>query len=574
MNKKSKEMAKPPGIGFTLVLGSLAINLLSLALPLVLLQIFDRIIPNAATQTLTVLFCGLILALGMELVLKLCRIVLLAHSSARYEVDLTVSACAKILDTEAFAFSRDSAGTHSDRLAAIGQLRDHYCGQGRLLAIDMPFAALFIALIWYIAGWLVLVPFVCLALILIVSVAVRFLQAPVLAKRQSIDRRRNSFMMEVLSHVTTVKALAAEDQMLRRFELLQVQSAEATRGLILVASLSQSLGAILGQAAVVMMAGFGAYLNITGAIGMAELAACMLLNGRTIQPMLKLLGIWAQQESLIAAEKKLEELATLPEYPATKKTDVALEPSLLFKDVTLHPKGREKPVFANVSFVIETGQFAALVGPDGGGKSSIMRMILGEQGSMSGEIFIGKARPEEMRDKRNVGEIAYVDQEPVIFKGTILENLALFGGRVREDAAIHMSQKIGLEAEILRMPLGYETEIGPGAQTVLPLGTQQKIALARVLGRRPSLLLFNNAASAIDGNSRANVASTLRALKGQTTVLLVSQTLLEDADIDVNIDISNDDVAGEESASLRAWLADAEADRQPIRLRPKLEQAK
>lgn len=573
MRQNSNVLAKPPGIGATLIIGSLSINLLSLALPLVLLQIFDRIIPNAATQTLSVLFFGLLIALGVELILKICRIVLLAHDSARYEVDLTVSACAKILDTEVFAFSRDSAGTHSDRLAAIGQLRDHYCGQGRLLAIDMPFTVLFIGLIWYIAEWLVVVPFICLGIILVISMVIRKLQAPLIAGRQSIDRRRNSFMMEVLARITTVKALAAEDQMLRRFELLQDQSAEATRGLIWVASLSQNMGAVLGQAAVVMMAGLGAYLNITGRIGMAELAACMLLNGRTIQPMLKLLGIWAQQESLRAAQKKLDELAALPTYAASQNSADDFEPKIRFHAVTLHPQGREKPVFSDLGFAVETGQIASLIGPDGGGKSSIMRMILGEQSPSSGEIFIGSNTPADMRLKRGVGEIAYVDQDPVIFKGTILENLALFDGRAREDAARHMSQKIGLEEDILRMPLGYETEIGPGARTVLPLGTQQKICLARCLGMRPRLLLFNNAASAIDGKSIGKVADALRALKGQTTILLASPKLLEEADIDLEIDIFASKPKIRESASLRAWLADAEADRQPIRLRPRLERA-
>jgi len=172
-----------------------------------------------------------------------------------------------------------------------------------------------------------------------------------------------------------------------------------------------------------------------------------------------------------------------------------------------------------------------------------------------------------------VGEVAYVDQDPVIFKGTILQNLALFGGRAREDAARHMSQKIGLEEDILRMPLGYETEIGPGARTVLPLGTQQKICLARCLGLRPRVLLFNNAASAIDGKSITDVADALRALKGQVTILIAAPKLLEDADIDLEIDIDTSKPKARESASLRAWLDDAQADRAPIRLRPRLERA-
>ena len=566
--RRSEMLARPPGIGPTLILGSLSINILTLALPLVLLQIFDRIVPNKAVETLTALFCGLVIALSMEFVLKVCRIVLLGYASAEYETQMTAAALRKVLDADSYAYSQDSVGTHVDRMVAIGQLRDHHGGQGRLLSIDMPFTILFVVMIWYIGGWLVVVPIGCLALIVVVSLMIRLLQAPVIAQRQSVDRRRNSFMIEVLSRMPTVKGLSAEQQMLRRFERLQDQAADATRGLIWVASLSQTFGAFAGQAAVIAMGAVGAYLNIIGMIGMAELAACMLLNGRTIQPMLKLLGLWAQVESVRAAENRVNELAMLPAPKHGYQYDGTFEPRLMFDKVTLHPKGRAEPVFENLNFSVEPGQIAAIIGPDGGGKSSVMRMILGEQRPTSGRVRIDRDNPLGLMHRREIGEIAYVDQDPVIFRGTILENMSLFGDRARQDAALHVAQRIGLEAEILRMPMGYETEIGPGAQAVLPLGTLQKICIARVLGRRPLMLLFNNAASAIDGRTREQVAAAITALRGQTTVILVSRRLLDASQVDLQVDLAPAPAPPVESASIAAWLQDAEEDRAPIRLCP------
>lgn len=568
LKNKNSILTRGPLIGPTLIIGSLSINLLALALPLVLLQIFDRIIPNASLDTLTVLFFSLLIALGMELALKVCRILLLCDASAKYETDLTVAACKKVVETDSFSFSRETSGTYFDRFAAIGQMRDHYGGQGRLLAMDMPFTVLFVGLIWYIAGWLVLVPLGCLATIFLASLLIRLMQIPVLAQRQSIDRRRNSFLLEVLNGITTIKVLAAEDQMLRRFERLQDQSSSASHAMIWVASISQTFGVFVGQGAVVAMAAFGAFLNITGTIGMAELAACMLLNGRTIQPMLKLLGLWAQRESTSAARRKLKELDELPSVTPVKRKQQDFEPRVVFDKVTLHPQGRAKPVFEHLSFRVEPGQIATIIGPDGGGKTSVMRMLLGEQEPTEGLVSIGRINPNLLSDRRGIGEIAYVDQDPVIFKGTILQNLSLFGDRARQDAAIHAAQKLGLHAEILRMPMGYETEIGPGANIVLPVGVRQKICLARCFGRRPSLILLNNPASAIDGQAREDVAKTIRSLKGQATIILVSRRLMETEDIDVEINLSSGSPVVTASASLRAWYQDAEAERETIRLRP------
>ena len=548
---------KPPAIGPLIIAATLAMNLLALVLPVVLLQVFDRIVPYQSFDTMTVLLCMMIIALCLDFALRYARVVVLGQAASVYEMRLDHAALRKVLATDSYAFRTDTFGTHIDRLAAIPQLRDYYGGQGRLSRIDLPFTAIFVLMIWYIGGWLVAVPLGCIALLLLASVSIRRNQEQTLAERHSVDRRRYSFLSEVLGQVATVKALSAEEQMRRRFELLQDQSAASSAALIRVASVSQSLCAIIGQVAVIALGALGGWLAMTGAIGMAELAACMLLNGRTIQPMLRLLGIWVEMEGYHSARHRLAEIEALPNAPSVAQHADAFEPSLHFEGVGLHPKGRAEPVFSNLSFSVEPGQIALISGYDGSGRSSIMRMILGEQVPTTGTVEIGGHDPLALRNRRGIGELAYVDQEPAIFSGTILENLALCGDRAAQDSAIEAAERIGLAEDIFALPFGFDTIIGSGSSSFLPTGTLQKIAIARALSFHPSILLFNNAASAIDGDARRTLAETLRALRGQTTIVAASGKLLKPDDADVRITLGATREPGM-SPELARWIRASE----------------
>ena len=566
-SRDSGEMqVDPPGIGVTVIMATVSINLLALILPLTMLQVFDRIVPYAAYDTMTVLFWTLALSILADFGLKVARIFVLGQSAAIYEIELSRATLERMVAADTHVFAKDTFGTHTDRLGAVRQLRDHFGGQGRLLGIDLPFTAVFIGMIWFIGGWLVIVPIGCTIAIALASFWIRRWQEVVLESRKSVDRRKYSFLAEILGEMTTVKGLVAEDQMMRRFESLQDQSAQASRALITVASVSQSLGALLGQASLVAMGAVGAYLAMHGHIGMAELAACMLLNGRTIQPMLALLGFWVQMEGVEAAQTRIREIAALPPPAKFKRHDGSFEPSLEFRDVTLHVPGRSEPVLKDLNFHVAAGQMALIAGDDGSGRSSALRMILGEQRPTRGLVLIGGHPARALSERRGSNEIAYVDQEPAIFAGTILENISLFGDREAQTQALETADALGLGKDVFALPLGFDTMIGPGAPGLLPSGVLQKIALARALSRRPSLLLLNNGVSAVDGKSRRQIREALLGLRGQTTIIAVTQHLLRPADVDMTISLSPEP---ERSPDLEKWLADGRADKTvtPLRLK-------
>ena len=178
------------------MLGAAAINLLSLGLPLVMLQIFDRVIPFQALETLAVLIIGLLVALALDYVLKCCRIVVMAHAAERFEVDLNDRAAAVVLNAEATDYADHKAVDRFEEISAVAQLRDHYGGQGRLLVIDLPFVAVFVGLIWFVGGWLVAVPITCFLLLAGLSFVLRrfhffLLQLLVLNSLSSIVFKRS-----------------------------------------------------------------------------------------------------------------------------------------------------------------------------------------------------------------------------------------------------------------------------------------------------------------------------------------------------------------------------------------------
>jgi len=510
-----------PPQGPAVLAGSFALNLLALAMPLAMLQIFDRIIPYQSTGTLMVFLIGLVAVTAMELILRLARIVLLGHAGAVFETRLGARVLDHTLKSVPRDHERNTAGTHFERFSAITQLREHYAGQARLLAIDLPFTVIFVGLIAMIGGWLVLVPLSMLAVIALAGAIMRAVQAGLLEKRTSVDSRRYSFLIEFLSQIATVKSCRMEGQMLRRYEMLHAQSIDASRRIIALAGASQTFGATLGQVAVAAMGLCGAYFVIQGAIGIGELAACMLLNGRTTQPMLKLLGLMSQQEGKRQARAKIGEISATP-LRGMKQPPVPLtKGAIVLRGVGFRHPTSGAMVFEGLTDSITPSERIALRSGDAGGRSSLMRMILAEQAPSEGQVRIDGFPAHVFGETRGPGGIAILDQDPVIFRGTILENITLFGSIGPRDRALAISESVGLDVDIRALPLGYQTPVGAG-DAMHSLGFLQRICIARILCLGPRILLFNNAASALDRPAATLVAGAVSEHAGDSTLMLVA----------------------------------------------------
>lgn len=509
-------------LGTRVMLASLTINLLSLGLPIAILQVYDRILPNEATQTLMLLVGGLIGVLLLDALLRLARSYVTGWNAARFEHISSCRAVDRLLALSIGDFERDAPGVHLDRLNAVDSLREFNAGQARLLMVDLPFVLIFVALMWQIAGSLALVPVVLLVFLGIVAGLIGHRLRAALSERAELDDRRYNFIIEVLSGIMTVKGLAMEPLILRRYERLQETGAASTYRCTYLSNLAQSVGSIFSNLAMVAVAAVGATQVIEGALSIGALAACTLLSGRSIQPLLRALGLWAQFQGIRVARERLDRLfGAEPETEGRSKQAGAISGGVEIRDVRFGYEA-DAPLLEGFDLSVAPGEAIAISGGTGSGKSTLMMLITGALRPDSGRVLIdghdvGELQPEWLRR-----QIAYLPQTPVLFQGTILQNLRMFSEQVPVEDALDAAQAMGLDALIHRLPAGYDTRVGDGTADELPTGLRQGIVIARALVGQPRIILFDEANSGLDSKADEALKEALAELKGGPTLIMIS----------------------------------------------------
>ena len=514
---------RPPPLPMSIYIGTLIINVLALALPLVILQVYDRVLPNESTATLSFLVLGLIGVLLLDTAMKIARAYVVGWVAADHEYKLASDAMERILSTPSRIIEQDADSVHIDRMNAIDALRELHGAQSRLLVLDLPFVAVFLGLLALIGGFLVIVPIVLFVFLASISMERGRALKEILETRARHDDRRYDFIIESLSGIDSIKMMAMEPQIQRRFERLQKVGAVTSHETILLGNAVQTIGALFSNLTMVSVVSVGALMVIHGQLTMGALAACTLLSGRTIQPLLKGLGLWTQMQRLSVARDRLDELFALGEATAGSKTPVPeVDGAVTLSGATFRYKADEKPVLNGISIRIEPGAIIGLRGSDGSGKSTLLRLICGELQPSEGEVRIDDHSPHAVDPAWVSKWVAQVPTDAQIFHGTILENLTMFqNGQIIDDAR-EAARMIGLERDIHRLPAGYDTILSEGISDGFPIGFLQRIAIARALARRPRILLFDEANTGIDAQSDASLREALASLKGSTTVIIVS----------------------------------------------------
>ena len=513
---------------------SIAINLLSLALPIFLLQIYDRIIPNQAINTLVLFAIAFACVLALDGILYLGRAYVIGWNGARLQHALSCAAMGRLLSSDLQAAEAHAPGVQLQRLRAIETLRGFYSGQAALLWIDLPFAALFLMLIGLIGQQLIVVPILVLVLAAIVSVWIGRNLRAALEDRTGNDNRRYNFIIDVLSKIPTVKAIGMESLMVRRYERLQGHSAAATYRSTFTSSLARGTGAVSSQIMMAGVAAYGSTMVIGGSLSIGSLAACTLLAGRAARPLLRLLGVWTQYQTVQIARRQLNEIFSLPlehgqeptasggtgKVPASHPIQGRIELS----DVTFRYSGKEKPIIDGLDLTVEPREIIGIAGSNGSGKSALLHLISGLLIPQSGNIRIDGMSTARYEPAALRSEICFLPQNGMLFNGTILENMTMFQVEQRLDQAFDIAQQLGLNDVITRLPAGYDTQVGNGPEDGLPGGVKQRIAITRALAAvdDPKIILFDEANALLDPQSDLQLVELLRKYSAKATMIIVS----------------------------------------------------
>ncbi|MCK5425834.1 MAG: hypothetical protein KAI89_10695, partial [Emcibacter sp.] len=338
-----------------ILVASLFLNILSLALPMVLLQVYDRIIPNVALQTLTLLIFGLIIVLIIDVLLRTARSYLSGWIGAKFEHETGCHALETLLQADLQELEKNSSGVHLDRLSSIDSIRDFYTNQAGLALVDLPFVLLFLGLLGYIGGALLIVPVILLIILssLAFILGVRLKEA--LINDTVWEDRRYSFIIEVLSGIHSIKSMAMENLMSRRYEKLMENCSKASHESIFLSGVSQGIGNIFSQITMVSVASIGSILVINGELTIGALAASTLLAGRTVQPLLRALGIWTRFQYIQIADEKLQYIKDMPGERQEETTDIKKVTSLEMKDFSFRYEEDGKEMLSNIDLKLNHG---------------------------------------------------------------------------------------------------------------------------------------------------------------------------------------------------------------------------
>jgi len=506
----------------SILLSSLGINLMSLALPLVLLQVYQRIIPNAALDTFAYLLGGMAAAVVLDGLLRAARSYVIAWQGSRFEHLLGRAAVAHLTEAPMHVFNEDPVGRHLERLQAIDIVRDFYGGSGLVNLLEAPFVLLFLAMVFAISGPLGFVPF---GLFILCGASAYWIGRRVrvqIERRNKVDIQRFNFILEVLNGLTHVKSQALESFMQRRYERLQGACAAENGALARLSAMSHSCGAFFSYFVLFATAAAGAYMVLDGDLSQGALAAASLLAGRATQPFIRSMAFWTEYQTVSVARRNLDAIfAYEPESAGYGARAHRVEGRIDLDKVTKAYDGG-RPVLDEVSLAIEPGECVLIDGAIGSGKSTLLRLIAGLSRPTSGAIAFDGVGIEELQPARLRREVAYLPEHAVLFRGTILDNLTLFQPEKHLERAMELAAALRLDHAIAKLPEGFETEVGDDLADLLPLGIRQQIGIVRALAADPKIILFDQPNGGLDLEADQRLVELIAGMKGRATVVMVT----------------------------------------------------
>ncbi len=500
------------------------LNLLSLSLPIMMLQVYDRIIPHQSYGTLIMLATGVAIALAFDIGLRIIRSYLTSWTAASHEHAASCAALDIFSRSDIAAFEAITSGEHLQNMTALGKLREFYSGQAWTALIDLPFAIIFLALIAYLGGILVLVPIALLAAFFINASLIGSTLKETLESRSHSDDLKASFVVSVLNGIHTAKALSFESFLLRRFERVQSKVSEDSYRVATASGSAAILSATFGQLSLILTATAGFFLVLNGSLSVGGLSACTLLAGRCIQPVQRVLGTWLRLQDLTVAREQAQNLFVLPTLKRGMAPVTPAQGRVFLEDVCYGLASQTGPFLDHVSLSAEPGEIVAITGDDGTAKSILLQIISGIIPAEAGTVRLDGVNPHEHSIASVSNIVGYLPQDGTIFKGTILENLTSFRtDDLSVERAKNAGEELGLDKIIDLMPRGYQTQLFDSAADPIPPGVKQRVALARVLANQPAILLFDDADRALDKDGYNLLFRLMGRFKDKTTIILVTQ---------------------------------------------------
>jgi subfamily B ATP-binding cassette protein HlyB/CyaB len=504
---------------------SLVLQLFGLVTPLFFQVVMDKVLVNSAHTTLDVITIGLAVVTAFQIVLTALRSYMFSHTSSRIDVELGGKLFRHLMNLPLAYFEARRVGDSVARIRELENIRSFLTGNAITLVLDLVFSFVFVGVMFFYSGWLTLIVVLSLPCYFIMSL----LFTPVLRGRLNEKFNRGAenqaFLVETISGIDTLKAMAVEPQWTRRWDNQLAAYVKAGFRTASLSSFAHNGVTLISKLVTVCTMYFGAKLVIDAQLSVGQLIAFNMLANQVSSPVMRIAQLWTDfQQTGISVQRLGDILNNRTEVAGGKVALPRIKGQIQFEQVSFRYRPDGQEVLRNINLTIQPGEIIGLVGRSGSGKSTLTKLVLRffvpERGRVSVD-GIDLALIEGSSLRRQVGVVL---QENMLFNRSIRENIALSDPGAPLPAVMHAAQLAGAHEFISELPEAYDTMVGEHG-TGLSGGQRQRIAIARALMTNPRILIFDEATSALDYESERIIQDNMKSICRDRTVLIIAHRL-------------------------------------------------
>jgi ATP-binding cassette subfamily C protein LapB len=510
------------------LVASVLINLFGLVMPLFSMNVYDRVVPNHAVETLWALSLGVALVLTFDLLMRALRGYFIDVAGKKLDVVLSANIFQKVLGIQ-MNVRPASVGAFASNLQEFEAFREFATSATITTLIDLPFVVLFIVAMFWIGGPLAWVPVVAVPLIIGFGLLLQMPLVRVVHDSSKLSAQRQATLIESLVGLETIKVAGAEGTVQRKWEQLLGEIGKLALKSRFLAACVVNFSMYVQQAANLAVILFGVYLITDDKLTMGGLIACTTLAGRALAPLSQVAGLLTRYHQSRDALKSIDRLMNLPsERPAGKEFvhRPTLQGGIEFRDVSFTYPEQGAEALSGVSFKIAPGERVAIIGRVGSGKTTIEKLVLGLYPPSSGAVLLDGTDQRQLDPAVLRRGIGHVPQDITLFYGSVRDNIVL-SAPYADNAAVLRAAEIGGVTDFTnRSPHGLDLQVGERGDR-LSGGQRQAIAIARAELMAPPVLLLDEPSSAMDSRSEEQFKARLAAhLEGRTLILISHRTSL------------------------------------------------
>src|SRR3954470_2677373 len=493
------------------------VNLLMLAGPLYMLQVYDRVLSSRSVPTLIALSIFLVGAYAFQGVLDLIRSRVVVRSAAVLDQRLAMAVHSAVIR---LSVATRHPGDGPQPVRDLDAIRGFLTGAGPIAIVDLPWVPVFLTICFLIHPWLGVASTIgAVTLFAMTLLTERASRAPARALAQDAGRR--SIMVEAQRRGgETIMAMGMGGALAQRWAGVNNRYIAASASLSDVAGGFGSASKVLRLLLQSVILGLGAYLVIRQEMTAGAMVAASIMMGRALAPIETAIANW---RAFIGARQAITRLSEALTRAAPKRDVTSLprpERSLEVEHVAIVAPGGQKPVIANVRFGLKAGQAVGIIGPSGAGKTSLVRALVGIWRPAKGCVRLDGAALDQWDPDQLGQHVGFISQTVELFDGTISENIARMNVKPDADAVLRAAKAAGAHDLILRLPNGYDTPIGEGGEA-LSGGQRQRIALARALYGDPFLIVLDEPNSNLDNDGELALRQAISDLKKRGAIVVL-----------------------------------------------------